>query len=154
MVTKRPAAKKKAAKKKVTKKRVAKKRAVHKRPPTGKTVKDNGGSRAGSGRKVGAATKKTRAIADKLVDDGGQTPLEYMLETLRTGPEELKKQFYDEVIDEDEYRVKLAALIDRRDRAAETAAPYIHPRLSSIEANIGLKDQDFFVDLFNKESEG
>lgn len=69
-----------------------------------------GGRRAGAGRKVGALTKKTRAIADAAVKEG-VTPLEYMLKVLR-----------DE-----------ASPTDRRDDMAKAAAPYMHPRLAAVE---------------------
>lgn len=96
----------------------------------------NGGAGRGQGRKKGAATKKTRAIADKLADDGGLTPLEYMLQTLRETPDELRRQHKAGEITADEFVLRLAKLTDRRDDAAKSAAPYIHPRLSSIEAKV------------------
>jgi hypothetical protein len=70
----------------------------------------HGGPRVGSGRKAGAATTKTREIADAATADG-ITPLEYMLRVLR-----------DEGQD-----------TERRDDMAKAAAPYVHPRLNSIE---------------------
>ena len=69
-----------------------------------------GGARLGAGRKKGATEKKTREIAEAAVEKG-LTPLEYMLETLR-----------DETADP-----------GTRRWAAEKAAPYIHPRLNSVE---------------------
>lgn len=69
-----------------------------------------GGKRPGSGRKLGAASAKTREIADSATADG-ITPLEYMLRVLR-----------DEGQD-----------TERRDDMAKAAAPYVHPRLNSIE---------------------
>jgi hypothetical protein len=70
----------------------------------------HGGTRTGAGRKAGAATTRTRAIADAATADG-ITPLEYMLRVLR-----------DEGQD-----------TERRDDMAKAAAPYVHPRLNSIE---------------------
>jgi hypothetical protein len=113
--------------------------------PSGRA--NNGGARKGSGRKVGAATKKTRDIADKLAKSDEMTPLEYMLQTLRETPEKIKAQHEAGEIDTVEYTVKLQDLTRRRDQAAQNAAPYIHPRLSSIEANVGLKGHDAFVQL-------
>lgn len=72
-----------------------------------------GGSRPGAGRKTGSATKRTREIADAALAEG-LTPLEYMLKILR-----------------DESQAQ-----DARMDAAKSAAPYIHPRLAAIEANI------------------
>lgn len=95
-----------------------------------------GGKRSGSGRKKGAATKRTREIADKLAESGEMTPLEYMLGVLRETPEKIKAQYDSGEIDAVEYAVKMTELIKRRDNAAEKAAPYIHPRLASIEAKV------------------
>lgn len=69
-----------------------------------------GGARPNAGRKAGSATKKTREIADKAASEG-ITPLEYMLTVMRAP--------------EAEPRERLAA--------ANMAAPYIHPKLSSVE---------------------
>lgn len=100
------------------------------------TGKPQGGARKGSGRKLGAATKKTRAIADKLVEDGEQTPLEFMLETMRETPDELRKMHKSGEIDTAEFVVRIQDQIARRYTAAKDAAPYIHPRLASIEAKV------------------
>lgn len=154
MVAKKPAAKKKAAKKKVVKKKAVRRKVTPKRKSVAKNDGRNGGRRPGAGRKVSSTTKKTREIAENLSDSGKVMPLAYMIDVLQDGPDQLKAQFAAGQIDEVEYAVLLKNNMDRRDWAAEKAAVYIHPRLSSIEANIGLKDQDFFVDLFNKESEG
>jgi hypothetical protein len=69
-----------------------------------------GGKRQGAGRKVGSKTKKTREIAMRAAA-GGITPLEFMLGIMR---------------DENE-------AIEVRIDMAKAAAPYVHPKLSSIE---------------------
>lgn len=102
---------------------------------TGKRV-NNGGARKGAGRKKGAATTKTREIADKLAADGELTPLEYLLGVMRETPATIKAQYEAGELDAVEYAVKLTELTKRRDNAAEKAAPYIHPRLASIEAEV------------------
>lgn len=72
-----------------------------------------GGKRSGAGRPLGSATRKTREIAN-AASVAGQSPLEiilrFMAEAAARG--------------EAESAVKYAAI----------AAPYVHPRLSSIEA--------------------
>lgn len=73
----------------------------------------HGGRRVGAGRKPGSATKKTREIAEAALESG-QSPLEYLLSIMR-----------DPRADE-----------DKRIDCAKAAAPYIHPRLSSVEANV------------------
>ncbi len=69
-----------------------------------------GGKRPGAGRKPGAATKKTREIADKAASQG-ITPIEYLLQVMRDGT------------------------LERADRveAAKAAAPYVHPRLNAVD---------------------
>lgn len=68
-----------------------------------------GGRREGSGRKLGAATAKTREIADKAASEG-LTPLEYMIQVFRDPTQSAT----------------------RRDDMAKAAAPFLHPRLSSV----------------------
>lgn len=70
-----------------------------------------GGRRPGAGRKKGSATLKTRQKANEILEDGGITPLDYMLSVLRN--EELSAE-------------------ERMD-AAKSAAPYVHPRLAATD---------------------
>lgn len=72
-----------------------------------------GGKRAGSGRPAGAVTIKTRQVAEQAINNG-LTPLDYMLAVLRD----------------------LDAEIPRRDDMAKAAAPYVHAKLSSVDANV------------------
>lgn len=69
-----------------------------------------GGKRKGAGRPKGARNVKTKQQV-KAVEEGGITPLEYMLSTLR-----------------DETRTHE----DRMD-AASKAAPYVHSRLNAVD---------------------
>jgi hypothetical protein len=71
-----------------------------------------GGKREGSGRKAGGANKKTREIADRALLEG-ITPLEVMLKAMRLHA------------DKDEW--------DEAAAFARDAAPYVHPRLASVE---------------------
>ncbi|KQV83254.1 hypothetical protein [Rhizobium sp. Root1220] len=71
-----------------------------------------GGPRKGAGRPRGAATKRTREIADKASADG-LTPLEVMLKAMRAHAE---KNDWD-----------AAASI------AKDAAPYMHAKLASVQ---------------------
>ena len=95
-----------------------------------------GGARAGAGRKKGSGTGKlasTKAIA-KAAE--GESPIEYMLRTMRQADDDLLDLEKSGAIETAE-RIKLqAARNQRRDWAAQAAAPYVHPRLSSIEANL------------------
>jgi hypothetical protein len=79
-----------------------------------------GGARKGAGRKPGAATRKTREIADAATAEG-ITPLEFMLHVMRSEPiEGLEPQ----------HQLKAQEM---RFEAAKAAAPYMHPRLAAIE---------------------
>ncbi len=142
MVTKKASVKKAAA----TKKTPANKKIVFNqtkpRKPRGKEAPgkriSNGGSGRGQGRKPGATTTKTKAIADKLVADGDVTPLEHMLKVLRQTPEKLAAQYKKDEIDIVQYQFGLKRLEDRQDKAAADAAHYIHPRLSSVTADVNV----------------
>ena len=76
-----------------------------------------GGKRDNAGRKPGTPNRATQEQRDDAANSG-LTPLQYMLTVLR-----------DEGMD-----------TDRRDWAAEKAAPYIHARLSAIEAKHDITD--------------
>lgn len=86
---------------------------------------NNGGKRAGAGRKKGVPNKKTAAVVAKA-EASGAMPLDVMLKVMRmhdkSGDVFLKnKQFKEAAVAYD-----LAA-----ERAAQ-AAPYLHPRLQSV----------------------
>ena len=145
MVTKKAPVKKAAAKKKALvkkpfennqKKKIT--RASVKRP-------GSGGARKGSGRKMGSATKRTRKIADELAKSNRITPLEFMLNTLNETSEALKAKLKSGEIGSEQFMVLFADLVKRREKAAVDAAPYIHPRLSSIEAKVRINGQDNFA---------
>lgn len=74
-----------------------------------------GGKRVGAGRKPGSVTRKTREIAEKTLASG-LSPLEYLLSIMRN--------------DSLEQNVRVDA--------AKSAAPYIHPRLSNVEADVNV----------------
>jgi hypothetical protein len=68
-----------------------------------------GGKRAGAGRKAGGVTKKSRAVANTIVESGNTTPLSYMLRVM--SDESAEQQ--------------------RRDEMARSAAPFCHARLNA-----------------------
>lgn len=71
-----------------------------------------GGARPGAGRKPGVVTKAKQLaiLRAKEAAEAGTSPLEYMLEVMRTSKDP-----------------------KRRDAMAIAAAPYLHPRLASVE---------------------
>ena len=112
----------------------------------------HGGARKGAGRPPGAATKRSEKIANRLAQECKKTPLEHMLDVLNEDPADLRKQFTNEEITEAEYLLLLKDMIQRKDWAAQQAAPYIHPRLASIERNDGKdRHEDFLDDLEDDE---
>jgi hypothetical protein len=76
-----------------------------------------GGKRDNAGRKVGTPNKATREQRQAVLESG-LSPLDYMLGILRD--------------------IEMPA--DRRDWAAEKAAPYVHARLAAIEAKHDISD--------------
>ena len=93
-----------------------------------------GGSRAGAGRKAGTPNKAS-AERQAEVAASGLTPLDYMLSIMR---------------DEDK-------VFDVRLDAAKAAAPYVHPKLASVDMNadLNLKADDTITGLLARiASEG
>jgi len=78
----------------------------------------HGGKRKGSGRKKGT-TNKINAEARKKAFESGLTPLEYMLNIMR---DKRQKQ-------------------GRRDDMSKAAAPYLHPKLSSVDMKAKVKSE-------------
>lgn len=125
----------------------------------------NGGKRAGAGRKPGAVTVRTRQIAEKAIAEG-ITPLDVMLDNMRFFHEAagiaLKRLLEGsatpaDIISEHEPQqgapdpekpapnaVEAVALIlklrDRAGEAAKDAAPYLHSRIAAIEPKDAGKD--------------
>lgn len=87
-----------------------------------------GGKRPGAGRKPGAATRRTRAVADRA-SATGLTPLDVMLDVMRfqhaLARSEMEKG-------EEARPAILADAMTRALSAARDAAPYMHPRLTPV----------------------
>lgn len=77
-----------------------------------------GGKRKGAGRPPGAINRAT-AAARKMVEETGVTPLEFMLQVMRDAN---------------------ATRAERLDMA-KAAAPYVHARLSAVEAKVEVTEQ-------------
>jgi hypothetical protein len=93
-----------------------------------------GGARPGAGRKAGVLTKRTREVAE-AIGAKGDTPLDTLNELRLWAVSEFRKA----VEGDDPTRAAEAA-----EFAADVAnkqAPYIHPRLSSVEAKVDAKVQ-------------
>jgi|TARA_R100001163_G_C4905684_1_gene92249 hypothetical protein len=89
-----------------------------------------GGRRPGAGRPRGVTAGTKHARLEKMLGKGSKTPLEYMLNILndkKTSPE--KKMW-----------------------AAEKAAPFVHPRLASVDQKVqGDKDEPLEIEVKWKE---
>lgn len=72
----------------------------------------HGGPRQGAGRPKGSRPKKS-ALRERAAAEAGMTPLEYMI-----------KLYRDETLEP-----------NLRLDAAKSAAPYIHPRLTSVQVS-------------------
>jgi len=85
-----------------------------------------GGKRQGAGRKKGSMSKRSQEIT-AAISATGDLPLAYMLRVMR-----------DEAVD-----------TQRRDEMAKAAAPYIHPRLTSIDGdlNVNLRHEQALAEL-------
>lgn len=84
-----------------------------------------GGKRPGAGRPKGLRNRKTVAAVEEIAKTG-ETPLQYMLRVMRDPKQSA----------------------ERRDWAAEKAAPYVHAKLQSIE---GVPDKP--IEFVDKTSE-
>jgi hypothetical protein len=103
-----------------------------------------GGKRANAGRKTGSATKKTREIADRAAEDG-ITPLEVMLKTMRALVEKAERVASDGQ-EEGERIVSPLQLLVEASAVAKDAAPYVHPRLSSIDMKAAVTTHEASLD--------
>lgn len=73
----------------------------------------HGGSRPNAGRKKGSLNARTQKVAERCAEEG-ITPLEYMLNIMRDPTQEFQTRM----------------------DAAKSAAPYIHPKLASVEQKV------------------
>lgn len=112
-----------------------------------------GGKREGAGRKSGALTTRTREIAERAIAEG-KTPLDIMLDNMRhfqqvaldaeatlegLSAAEFSDQVAPNASPEDQFKFLLAqvrktvGLRQAAQDAARDAAPYVHPKLASVE---------------------
>ena len=124
----------------------------------------SGGRRIGAGRKAGAATTRTRAIADKAAETG-ILPLDVMLDNMRhfhkvaleaeAVLERLTAEDFTGVKLEpaDQFKVllaevkKAAGLRQMAQACARDAAAYMHPRLTAVAPQ---RTDDDFVPLVER----
>lgn len=115
----------------------------------------HGGKRAGSGRKSGSLTVKNREIAERVLANGGLTPLEVILDNMRFyhqasvhlvaklleqgAPPPMGEPAPDANPNQNVVDALREVLGFRKmaGEAAKEAAPYLHPRLSSVVEDDG-----------------
>lgn len=91
-----------------------------------------GGKRPGAGRKPGtvsAATRRRKEIAEKALAEG-VSPLDVMLTTMRA--------LWEQAVDADGKVINMAKAM-QANIVAKDAAPFLHPKLSAVDANVDLK---------------
>ncbi len=91
-----------------------------------------GGKRPNAGRKAGtvsAATKRRKAVAEQALETG-VSPLDVMLTTMRT--------LWAQALDDDGKVVNVGKAM-QANIVAKDAAAFVHPRLSSVDANVQAK---------------
>lgn len=112
-----------------------------------------GGKRDGAGRPAGAITKRTREVAERALATG-MSPLDVMLDNMRhfqqvaldaeatlegLTADQFSEQFAPDASPEDQFKFllaqvkKTAGFRQMAQDAARDAAPYIHPKLASVE---------------------
>jgi hypothetical protein len=112
-----------------------------------------GGKREGAGRKEGSKNKRTlaaEALRERILEEG-ESPLEVMIENMRTArekaavlAEDLTSFEIDASADADRFAAlanlhkECRALMMAAHECAKDAAPYLHPKLANIEVAGGL----------------
>lgn len=92
---------------------------------------NNGGKRAGAGRKPGSRTLRTREFAEKALA-AGISPLEVMAATMRA--------LWEKAVDKAGQVVDVKAAKEACE-IAQIAAPYCHPRLAAVESSVNASVQ-------------
>ncbi|MGF6253797.1 hypothetical protein OKW20_000872 [Ensifer sp. LBL] len=112
-----------------------------------------GGKREGAGRPAGAITKRTREVAERALATG-MSPLDVMLDNMRhfqqvaldaeatlegLTADQFSEQVAPDASPEDQFKFllaqvkKTAGFRQMAQDAARDAAPYVHPKLASVE---------------------
>lgn len=115
-------------------------------------MSEHGGRRQGAGRKKGSQNKRTIEQV-QAVEESGLTPLEYLLDVMRSPiPPELEDAVKNGDV-EPELIAALSGWHHKRMDAAKAAAPYVHPKLSSseVKASIGLSHEEALDELEGEE---
>jgi hypothetical protein len=98
----------------------------------------------GSGRPVGVPNRVTANFRDEYLRSGKKTPIEFLLDVMNDEPRIKKAEE-----NEGAYEHYVWTHKDRSIAAAIQVAPYIHPKLSSVEVggHIGVSHEDALSEL-------
>lgn len=102
-----------------------------------------GGARPGAGRPKGSRVTRTQELIAKHTKDGA-TPIEVLLDGMRYYYN-LSKQFPDDIFMLENAKDGAKMVHSYRSAAKDyaiAAAPYIHPKLSSVDAKVTVSNQE------------
>lgn len=110
-----------------------------------------GKPKPGEGRPIGVPNRVTANFRDEYLRSGKKSPMEFLLDVMNEEPRPRRTGYEDGRKPEEigEYERFVWNHKDRRIAAAIQVAPYIHPKLSSVEVggHIGLSHEDALSEL-------
>lgn len=106
----------------------------HQKSPHHRHPNQEGGKRLGAGRKPGIPNKVTQELRDKVLASG-KTPLEVMTDVMNELLAAAHRIPVDGIVIVNEKVVTRLVLLERAAIVAKDAAPYLHPKLQSIECS-------------------
>jgi hypothetical protein len=113
-----------------------------------------GEAKPGSGRPIGVPNRVTANFRDEYLRSGKKTPIEFLLDVMNEEPRERRmvpdpENGYEKAEHMSSYEEFVWRHRDRRIAAAIQVAPYIHPKLSSVEVggHIGVSHEDALSEL-------
>lgn len=93
---------------------------------------NNGGKRPGAGRKKGIPNKVTTAIREKIAASG-RSPLEVMMKAMHAFEAAADKMKAGDILVVDKKVITHLSLLKSAAEVGSMAAPYVHPKLQTIE---------------------
>lgn len=107
---------------------------------------EHGGAREGAGRKAGVKNQRTQELIAKATENG-ITPMEVLLNDMRffynlSQNKMMEAQSFEPGKEQAKAFRAALSLKDIARNCAIAAAPYVHPKLSSIQANVVIADHE------------
>lgn len=117
----------------------------------GRISGNRGGLRLGAGAPIGVPRKITKDFRDDYLRSGRKSPIEFLLDVMNEEPRERRMDTEDPERCEkmDSYERYQWLHKDRRINAAVQVAPYMHPKLASVEigGHLGISHEDALSEL-------